>query len=187
MQRDTFKLDSAAIYDPLHPNQRLVICNFNIPLTKLRNLETFETVRQHLETNFPLEAEAIAVPGYFQLSAVYLLINIETNETRTFAGSFNPRGRDLAQITPFQLFEPTTFSEYALVHSDPDDIANKLASFVQGQESVWRFERLISVVVTFQTSLHLNHPIFERHPHFRQHGRGGAAQKSWKVFTTVFD
>lgn len=188
MQRDSFKLDAAAIYDPRQPTERVVIYNFNVPLNRLRNLETFEFVRQVLETDFPPEANGIVVSAYFQLSAVYVLVNVNTNEERVWAGSFNPRGRELAQLTPFQRFEPATFAQYALAHSDPDNAANKLTTFVQGQDSVWRFDRLISVVISFQTTLHLSHPLFVRHPEFRRHhGRSGFAKKNWKVFTTVFD
>jgi len=177
MQRDSFKLDAAAIYDPRHPYQRVIIYNFNVPLNRLRNLETFEFVCQLLETDFPPEADGVIVSSYFQLSAVYLLININTGEERIWCGSFNPRGRDLAQLTPFQRFEPTTFAQFTLTRSDPDYAANKLSTFVQGQDSVWRFERLISVVISFQTTLHLNHPLFVRYPKFRHHGRGRATKK----------
>lgn len=187
MQRERFKLDAAAIYDPRQPNQRVVINNYNVPMTRLQTIETFEFVRQELETDFPLEADGIISSGYFQLSAVYVLVNVNTNEERIWSGSFNPRGRDLAQLTPFQRFEPASFARYTLTHSDPDYAANKLSVFIQGQDSVWRFERLISVVISFQTTLHLSHPFFVRHPEFRQHGRGGPAKKNWKVYTTFFD
>ena len=187
MQRDSFKLDAAAIYDPGHPDERLVICNFNIPFARLTNLETFEFVRQQLETDFPQEADGILVSGYFQISAVYVLVNEVTHQERVWSGSFHPRGRELCQLAPFQRFVPATFAQYALAHSDPDRATDKLSSNVEGQESVWKFERLISVVISFQTSLHLSHPLFVRHPNFRQHGRGGTSQKSWKVFTTFFD
>lgn len=187
MQRDSFKLDAAAIYDPRHPNQRVLINNINVPVARLGHLETFEFVRQVLETDFPPEAEGVIIPGYFQLSAVYVLINVNTNEERIWCGSFNPRGRDLAQLTPFRSYESASFAQYALTHSDPDYATNKLTTFVQGQDSVWRFQRLISVVISFQTTLHLSHPLFVRHPKFRQHGRGGPAKKNWKVYTTFFD
>ena len=187
MQRDSFKLDAAAIYDPRRPQQRVVVFNYNLPLNRLENLDTFEFVRQDLENNFPSQAEAVIHPGYFQLSAVYVLVNVNTNQERVWAGSFNPRGRDLAQLTPFQRFEPATFAPYAHHHSDPNYAANKLSTFVQGQDSVWRFERLISVVISFQTTLHLNHPFFVRHPQLRHHGRTGSAKKNWKTFTTNFD
>jgi len=187
MERDSFKLDTAAIYDPRHPSQRVIIFNFNVPMDRLRNQETFEFVRQLLETDCPLEAESVVIPPYFQLSAVYVLVNVNTNQERIWAGSFNPRGRELAQLTPFRQYDSASFVHYALIHSEPEHATNKLSSFVQGQDSEWRFERLISVVISIQTTLHLNHPFFVRHPHFRQHGRTGSAKKNWKVITTHFD
>ena len=82
MERDRFKLDAAAIYDPRVPNQRVVVYNFNIPLNRLSDLATFEFVRQELETDFPAEADGVVVSPYFQLSAVYVLVNTATNEER---------------------------------------------------------------------------------------------------------
>jgi len=187
MQRDSFKLDAAAVYDPRQPHQRVVVYNFNVPLARLRNLETFEFIRQVLVTDFPPEAVGVVVSPYFQLSAVYTLVNVETNQERIWVGSFNPRGRDLAQLTPFQRFDFAAFPQYALDHSDPDYAANKLSTFVNGQDSVWRFQSLVSIVVSHQVTLHLNHPFFVRHPQFRHHGRTGSTKKNWKTSTTIFD
>ena len=187
MERDRFKLDAAAIYDRQNPNRRILVYNFNIPFDRLCDLATFEFVRQELERDFPLEADGVLVPPYFQLSAVYVLVNTTTNEERIWCGSFHPRGRDLAQLTAFRAFEPTVFPPYALENSDPEHVANKLSAVVNGQDSVWQFDRLISVVVSFQTTLYLRHPLFERHARFREHGRTGPAKKNWKVFTTFFD
>jgi hypothetical protein len=187
MQRDSFKLDAAAVYDPRQPNQRVIVYNFNLPVNRLGNLETFEFVHQILETDFPPEAEGVVISPYFQLSAVYVLVNTNTNEERIWAGSFNPRGRELAQLTPFQPFNFATFTQYALTYTDPEYATNKLSTFVQGQDSVWRFQRLISAVVSFQTTLHLNHPVFLRRPQLRHHGRTRSNKKNWKTITSVFD
>ena len=187
MQRDNFKLDAAAIYDPRAPQQRVVVCNFNVPLQRLQDLATFEFVRETLETDFPANAQGVAVGSYFQLSAVYVLVNTVTNEERLWCGSFNPRARELSQLTTFRPFEPATFSQYVLTHANPERIYNKLLNVVNGDTSVWKFDRLISVVISFQTTLHLSHSFFVRHPHFTQHGRTGPNKKNWKVFTTLYD
>lgn len=187
MERDRFKLDAAAIYDPRAPNQRIVVYNINVPFARLRDLATFEQVRQVLETDFPAQANGVVVSPYFQLSAVYVLVNTTTNEERIWTGSFHPRAREAAQLTAFRPFDPASFAQYALTNSEPDRVANKLSTFVNGQDSVWRFNRLNSVVVSFQATLHLSHPLFERHDRFRQQNRTGAAKKNWKVYTTFFD
>ena len=187
MQRDNFKLDAAAIYDPRARHQRVVVYNFNVPVQRLQDLATFEFVRQVLETDFPATAPGILVPPYFQLSAVYVLINTVTNEERIWCGSFHPRARDLAQLTVFRPFEPASFAQYALTHSDPNRVYNKLSTFVNGKDSVWKFDRLVSVVISFQTTLNVTHPLFARQPNFIQHGRAGPNRKNWKVFTTYFD
>jgi hypothetical protein len=187
MERDRFKLNAAAIYDPRQPNQRVLVYNFNIPLDRLYDLATFEFVRQVLETDFPPQATGVVVPLYFQLSAVYLLVNSDTGEERIWTGSFHPRAREATQITDFRVFEPATFSNYAFENSQPQRVINKVAVFGDGFDSVWRFQRLISVVVSCQATLHLIHPIFDNHAKFRQHGHGGATKKNWKVHTTFFD
>ena len=187
MQRENFKLDAAAIYDPRARHQRVVVYNFNVPSQRLQDLDTFNFVRQVLETDFPANAPGVIVAPYFQLSAVYVLINTVTNEERIWSGSFHPRARDLAQLTVFRPFEPASFAQYALTHSDPDRVYNKLSTFVNGKDSVWKFDRLISVVISFQTTLHLTHSLFVRHTKFAEHGRAGQNKKNWKVFTTLFD
>ena len=187
MQRERFKLDAAAIYDPRVPHQRVLVYNFNVPIAKLEELDTFEFVRQALETDFPANAQGIVVAPYFQLSAVYVLVNTVTNEERIWCGSFHPRARDLAQLTVFRPFEPVTFSQYALTHSNPERVYNKLSTFVNGKDSVWKFDRLISVVISFQTTLHLSHPLFVHQAKFAEHGPAGRHRKNWKVFTTLFD
>ena len=187
MERDRFKVDAAAIYNPRVPNQRVVVYNFNIPLNRLSDLATFEFVRQELETDFPGEADGVVVSPYFQLSAVYVLVNTTTNEERIWCGSFHPRARNLAQLTAFRPFDPAFFPLYALENSQPERVANRLSTFVNGQDSVWRFDRLISVVVSFQTTLDLSHSLFNRHARFRQHGQTRPSKKNWKIYTTFFD
>ena len=187
MQQDNFKLDAASIYDPRAQHQRVVVYNFNVPVERLRDIATFEFVRQVLVTDFPGTAPGVLVTPYFQLSAVYVLINTVTNEERLWCGSFHPRARDLAQLTVFRPFEPASFAQYALTQSDPDRVYNKLSTFVNGKDSVWKFDRLISVVISFQTTLNLTHPLFVRHPNFIGHGQAGPSRKNWKVFTTFFD
>lgn len=187
MQQDRFKLDAAAINITGAPSQRVVVYNFNIPLGRLEDVASFEQVCQKLETDFPPEANGVIVSPYFQLSAVYMLINSATNEERMWSGSFQPKGRDFSKLTDFQKFEPTTFLQYAMTHSNPRYVINKMDSFVNGEESLWRFSHLISVVISLQATLHMTHPLFVNRPGFTNTGRAGPNKKNWKVLTTFFD
>ena len=94
MQHQDFKLDGAAILDFRNPNERVIVYNFNVPVERLRDIATFEFVRQVLVTDFPGTAPGVLVTPYFQLSAVYVLINTVTNEERLWCGSFHPRARE---------------------------------------------------------------------------------------------
>jgi hypothetical protein len=115
MSYQDFKLDGAALYDSSSPHQRIVVYHFNIPIDRCETIDTFETIQRQLETDFPLEDQArVVLPLYFQISAVYVLINRETLEQRNWLGSFNPRSRDSGQITIYRPFDRQTFVPYAL-------------------------------------------------------------------------
>jgi hypothetical protein len=47
------------------------------------------------------------------------------------------------------------------------------------QETVWKVGELLSVVLTVQTTVHLQHPVFLRHPELRgvRHGRLGRRRR----------
>ena len=115
MNYQEFKLDGAAILDSDSPQQRIVVYHFNIPVDRAQDIATFERVRQQIEQDFPAESNRdVDVPLYFQISAVYNLVHRETGEERLWQGSFNPRSRDLGQVTVFRPFDSQTFVDYAL-------------------------------------------------------------------------
>ena len=183
MQQERFKLDAAAISDTSSPQQRVIVYNFNVPIERAQDRASFELVRQQVETDFPQGVAGTVTSPYFQLSAVYTIVNRETNEERLWLGSFNPRARDLSQLTAFRPFDANSFVQYAVANSEPERVRNKLTNVVNGKDSVWSLGQLLSIIVSVQATIRLNHSLFVQHPQL-VHNHGGNKRK---VFTTFFD
>lgn len=178
MPYDELTLDAAALHDSQSPHQRIIIYNFNIPVGQSENPDTFETVRRQIETDFPIQDQGrIVVPLYFQICAVYVLVHRDTGEERTWQGSFNPRSRDLGQVTVFRPFDHQTFVPYALSRSRSQYVLNELNNRVDGQDSVWSVDRILSIIVSVQATVRIAHVVFQRHPELlrRRHARGRRA------------
>jgi len=163
-EHERFKLDAAAIPPLRFPQQRVIVYNFNIPIALSQDLPTLQRVQQQIEQDLPANAAGTIQPAYFQITAVYTLIHQTTQEIRVWTGSYSPRARDVAQVTAFRPFDATTFVNYCSLNSAPERVRNKLSAVVNGRQSVWSLDRLISIVITVQASVALNHPIFIRQP-----------------------
>jgi hypothetical protein len=193
MQHQDFKLDGAAILDSQHDNQRVMVYNFNVPVERAQDLATFETIRQQVDADFPQTSRAMVIePLYFQISAVYTLMNRETNEERLWQGSFNPRARDLSQVSVFRLYDSETFAAYALHQCEINRALNKLDSRTTGQESVWTLGQILSFIVSVQATIRNNHSLFNNHPELLAHGNGAARRqrrmpRQRAVFRMYFD
>ena len=165
MQHQDFKLDGAAILDFQNPNERVIVYNFNVPVERTQDPVTFETIRQQIDIDFPQASRARVVhPLYFQISAVYSLINRETNEERLWQGSFNPRARDLSQITVFRPYDPETFVVFAINQCETNRALNKLDSRTSGKDSVWNIGQILSFIISVQATVRTNHSLFNNHP-----------------------
>jgi len=183
MQYQLFKVDGAAITDRDNPNQRIVVYNFSIPIERAQSAETFETVRQLVNTDFPEQDRGrLVFPLYFQISAVYTLIHRQTGEERVWAGSYNPRARNLGEVTAFRPYDSETFLRYALVHCTENRILERLDSRTNGKESAWNFGQILSVVVSIQATARTSHVVFRNHPTLLGHGRAAAGQAQRAVF-----
>jgi len=177
MSSEVFKLDAAALFDSQSPHRRIIIYNFNVPVQRSEDPETFETIRRQIETDFPIQDQArVIVPLYFQICAVYVLVHRETGEERHWQGSFNPRSRDLGQITIFRPFDHQTFVPYALSHSRHQYVLNELNNRIEGQESVWSVDRILSIIVSIQATVRTTHIVFQRHPLLLGGGGGAGGQ-----------
>ena len=75
---------------------------------------------------------------YFQLLAVYTLVNCNTGDVQTWTGSFNPRNRQPSQLTTHRHFEADVFIEFAQQHSSVARVIHTLtANYIgAGQTSV---------------------------------------------------
>ena len=182
-EQDRFKLDGACIAIHRRPNERVIVYNFNIPAALTQDPATFQTILTQLESDFPAQSAGTVTPCYFQLTAVYTIVHSQTNEERLWLGSFNPRARELSQVTAFRPFEARTFIEYCLTNTQPDRVYNKLA-LVGGRDSDWVFGAIKSIVVTVQCVVTLQHIVFTNYNHWNNHGRWN---RSRKVFTIYYD
>ena len=182
MQHQDFKLDGAAILDSQNPNQRIIVYNFNVPIERAQDPGAFETIRQQIDIDFPQASRARVVHTlYFQISAVYSLINRETNEERLWQGSFNPRARDLSQISVFRPYDPQTFVAFALNQCEINQALNKLDSRTTGKESVWNIGQILSFIVSVQATIRTNHFLFNNHPQLLVNQNGAGRRQRRKL------
>ena len=181
---ERFKLDAAAIFVNRFVQQRIIVLNFNIPLPLVLNRDTFERVREQVANDLPPGAAGTITPPYFQLSAVYTIVHRDTNEERLWFGSFNPRARDLSQVTAFRPLEFISFVDYCYANSQQERVENKLTAVVNGQTSVWTLGSIKSIIISVQGTVNINHSIFVNHPELQPHGqqRGGR-----RLFRLYFD
>jgi hypothetical protein len=156
-----FKVDIASLADG--PAARLVLYNVNIPRRLWQDEPSMVRVRDIVVRDFG------NVSGvYFQLSATYTLVNRETGEIRTWSGSFNPRNRDICELTSHLSFEPDTFVQFVLAHSLPEWVFDKLnagaGQLTAGRTSVWVLDDVKSIIASFQGRLGISHSLFSRYP-----------------------
>jgi hypothetical protein len=171
MQHEAFKLDGAAISDPVDPDQRILVFNFNVPIERAQEAASFERIRQQVEDDFPIESrESVVVPLYYQISAVYVLVHSDTGEERVWQGSYNPRARDLSTVTLFRPYDPATFVQHATTSCSQQNILNRLDNRATWDETVWRLSRILSVIVSVQATARIRHPVFINHPSLLGHG-----------------
>ena len=189
MQHDEFKLDGASLLDRGFPNQRIILFNFNVPADRLPDQAGVERILRQVETDFPPEDRArVVVPLYFQITAVYTLVHRETGEERLWQGSFNPRSRDLGQVTVFRPFDPQTFVQYTSTRCTVENVLHQLQNRADGRESVWIVDRLLSVIVSVQATVRATHAVFTHHPTLQQQQDGGDDNRNRRaVFRLLLD
>jgi hypothetical protein len=178
-----FKLDAASIPIVQFPQRRIIVYNFNIPIALVQDRAIFQRVQQQIESDLPAGAPGTIHSAYFQITAAYTLVHQETNETRFWLGSFSPRARDLAQVTTFRSFNANSFVDFCILNAAPERVINKLTAVVNGRNSVWTLDNLISIIISVQATVDLQHLIFTRQPslaHF-------AHQRRRNVFRIYFD
>jgi len=183
-EHERFKLDGAAIpVVRFQQQQRIIVYNFNIPIALGQDRAILQRVQQQIETDLPAGAPGTLNPAYFQITAVYTLIHEGTNETRLWLGSYTPRARDLSQVTAFRPFDANTFVDYCALNAAPERVRNKLTAVVNGRNSLWALDTLISLIISVQATVSLEHPIFTQQPILAHQ----AQQRRRNVFRIYFD
>lgn len=183
LEHERFKLDGAAIPIVRFQHQRIIVYNFNLPIALSQNIDAITRVKQQIEADLPAGAIGAITPAYFQITAVYTIVHEGTNEIRLWLGSFNPRARDLSQVTAFRPFDANTFVDYCVLNGDPDRVRNKLTALVNGRRSVWKLDTIISLIISVQATVSLEHPIFIHRPSLAHQ----AHQRRRNVFKIYFD
>jgi hypothetical protein len=167
---DVFKVTALSIRHLKNEHtksERLVLYNINLPVHLMSNENVYNVIRDTIVRDFDNN------PGiYFQISAVYTLVNRDTGALRTWTGSFNPRNRQPSQLSTHLRFEADTFINFARANSSVEVALQKLTanSATAGNTSVWSLQDLKAIIFSFQCRLHPNHRLFQHRPRLRHVG-----------------
>lgn len=136
--------------------------NFNLPAEDLENPdranELLESVQTCIEDEFPTEIGIGEV--YFRITASYILTHVATKEPRLWQGSFQPRTTQEHNILSNRLFSPDTFGRTAGEAVSPERVVRKLK--LGNENSNWIFNKLRSVIISFQAKCKYNTHIFRQ-------------------------
>jgi len=83
-----FKVNALSVRHSENNSERLVSYNINLPVHLIPNGNVYNVIRDTIVHDFDHNPSI-----YFQISAVYTLVNRDTGALRTWTGSFNPRNR----------------------------------------------------------------------------------------------
>lgn len=133
----------------------IFITNINIPADELTNLDNVLDRVGLLIANDYSTVQNIQ----FQVCSSYELRNTENGDLRQWTGSFNPRGNQFNELSPFQTFTPN-FKTVVKRACLPDNIYNKLRFY--HVKTNWVFHQLKSVIISVQARVNINHPTILR-------------------------
>jgi len=163
-----FKVNAISVRHPeTTNNERLVSYNINLPVPLIPNENVYSVIRDTIVHDFDNS------PGiYFQISAVYTLVNRDTGDLRTWTGSFNPRNRQVSQLSAHRRFEADSFINFARANCSVEVAVQKLtansaARTTAGKTSVWSLQDLKAIIFTFQCRLYPTHRLFTIRPELR--------------------
>ena len=167
MSWNSFKVSALSIRPYENSSERLVSYNINLPVNLLTKENVFTVIRDTIVHDFNHNSDV-----YFQISAVYTLVNRETGDIRTWSGSFNPRNRQPSQLTTHQRFQADTFIEFAQQHSSLERAKETLTAnyTAAGKDSVWTLQDLKSIIFSFQCKLPASHFLFLKRPRLQHVG-----------------
>jgi hypothetical protein len=105
---DTFKVTALSIRDSEYKSERLVLYNVNVSVHLISNENVYNVIRDTIVHDFDNNSCI-----YFQLLAVYTLVNCNTGNLQTWTGSFNLRNIQPSQLSTHRRFEADTFINFA--------------------------------------------------------------------------
>ena len=157
MSWKSFKVSALSIRPYENSSERLVSYNINLPVNLLTKENVFSVIRYTIVHDFNHNSDV-----YFQISAVYTLVNRKTGDIRTWSGSFNPRNRKPSQLTTHQRFQADPFIEFAQQHSSLERARETLTANYTGagKDSVWTSQDLKSIIFSFQCKWPASHFLF---------------------------
>jgi hypothetical protein len=168
---DTFKVTALSIRHSRNKTERLVSYNVNVPVHLISNENVYNVIRDTIVRDFDNNSGI-----YFQLSAIYTLVNRDTGNLRTWTGSFNPRNPQPSQLSTHRRFEPDTFIDFARANSSIEAVLQKLTANYATDGKTWSLQDLKSIIFSFQCKLRASHWLFQHRPQL-QHVRASRTHK----------
>ena len=169
-----FKVNAISVRHSATDNERLVSYNINLPVPLIPNENVYSVIRDLIVHDFDNSPSI-----YFQISAVYTLVNRDTGDLRTWTGSFNPRNRQVSQLSAHRRFEADSFINFARANCSVEVAVQKLtanSTTAAGKTSVWSLQDLNAIIFSFQCRLRPTHRLFQLRPQLR-HVRDGETHK----------
>jgi hypothetical protein len=117
---------------------------------------------------------------YFQISAVYTLVNRNTGDLQTWMGSFHLRNCQPSQLSTHRRFEADSFINFARANCSVEVAVQKLtakSTTAAGKTSVWSLQDLKAIIFSFQCRLRPTHRLFTIRPQLRHVRDDGETHK----------
>ena len=140
--RTVLKVDSTCF--KLDDSFSLLVYNINIPQLYLQDRGELTVVLERIKN--VLIQDFLNFSILYQISASYILKHSETDQSKTWTGSFFARNNTLGVIADFQQFDSTTFVQNSLLQLI--NIDDKLRS--NGFNTKWKFNQLLSIIYNIQ-------------------------------------
>ena len=167
---NTLKCDITALPNSQELSRAIVLLNFNLPKTVIDNRET-ELKDRLKQIEIFLMKHFKDYNVSYQLSASYWLKNQISEVKYRWVGSFFARDLQAASISGsvFLDFNSSNFVQNTWELLDNDNIVKSLT--VNFLNSNWHFEELISVIVSCQLRVPVNHLFLIQHGLLQRRGR----------------
>ena len=171
---NTLKCDITALPNSQNLSQAIVLLNFNLPKDVVElNRDTELWQRLEEIKSFLIKQFGTAIQISYQVSASYWLKNKSSQDRYRWVGSFFAKNLEAASISGsiFLEFESGSgnFVQNVWEMLDSKNIINSLsANFLN---SDWNFDELISVIISCQLLLPVNHTFLLQHGLLQRRGR----------------